>query len=167
MNGGTGRVAIGTSSGSSSSVGGVLNVAPLKDNGLLVKCLTSKTVGITVRMREKDDVAIKVIDDLNKSNFSVLNNGEVYARKYTTTLSNIPDYVFEKDYSLMSLKELERYILDNKHLPNIPSAKEYGVSGVDLGEMNRVLLEKVEELTLYVIDLNKEIEQLKNKKDEE
>ncbi|PTS92778.1 hypothetical protein DBR11_26340 [Pedobacter sp. HMWF019] len=66
-----------------------------------------------------------------------------------------PDYVFSKDYTLPSLKETEKHIKENSHLPGIPSAAEVKTNGIDLGEMNAKLLKKVEELTLYVIDLNK------------
>ena len=69
-----------------------------------------------------------------------------------------PDYVFEKDYSLLSLSELEKYISSNGHLPNIPKAAEVVKEGIDLGEMNAKLLEKVEELTLHSIELNKKNE---------
>jgi hypothetical protein len=66
-----------------------------------------------------------------------------------------PDYVFASDYKLMPLSELERSIQQNKHLPNIPAAAEVEKNGIMLGDMNRKLMEKVEELTLYIIDLNK------------
>jgi hypothetical protein len=66
-----------------------------------------------------------------------------------------PDYVFASDYKLMPLDELERSINKNKHLPNIPAAAEVEKNGIMLGDMNRRLMEKVEELTLYIIDLNK------------
>lgn len=107
--------------------------------------------------------ALEVLNQSNNTekNFTVNGGGQVYARKYTTTLANIPDYVFEKEYKLMSLDSLQNYITLNNHLPNVPSAKEYEKEGVDLGEMNRILLEKVEELTLYILELNKEIEKLK------
>mgnify|MGYP001198380525 CR=1 FL=1 len=71
------------------------------------------------------------------------------------------DFVFAKDYKLLSLKELEKYIGKNKHLPDIPSAKEVEENGVALGNISSKLLQKIEELTLYVIDLNKSVEQLK------
>ncbi|MGE3654894.1 MAG: hypothetical protein AB7G22_12295 [Flavobacteriales bacterium] len=73
------------------------------------------------------------------------------------------DYVFKKDYQLMSLYELENYIQKNNHLPNIPSEKEMIDGGVNVSEMNVMLMEKVEELTLYVIQLKKEIDALKIK----
>lgn len=70
-----------------------------------------------------------------------------------------PDYVFEKDYNLLTLKEVEKHIKEKKHLPNVPSAKEVEEKGsFSLGEMNKKLLEKVEELTLYLIDQNKKLE---------
>jgi hypothetical protein len=72
-----------------------------------------------------------------------------------------PDYVFEKNYNLPTLSALENYINQNKHLPEVPSAKEMEANGVKLGEMNMLLLKKVEELTLYVIELKKQIDLLK------
>jgi hypothetical protein len=69
------------------------------------------------------------------------------------------DYVFKKEYKLPTLKEVERHIEEKGHLINIPSEKEVKENGIELAEMNRLLLEKVEELTLYVIDLNKKVEE--------
>jgi len=68
-----------------------------------------------------------------------------------------PDYVFYKDYDLKSLKTVEDYIETNGHLPNIPSAKKMETEGIMLKEMNLKLLEKIEELTLYAIEQEKEI----------
>jgi len=70
------------------------------------------------------------------------------------------DYVFETNYQLMSLADLEIYITTKKHLPNVPSAQDVEKNGVDLGEINKILLEKVEELTLYIITINKRMVQL-------
>jgi len=75
----------------------------------------------------------------------------------------VPDYVFEPDYKLNSLDDIERFIKINKHLPEIPSAKEISRDGLDLAEMNLLLLKKVEELTLHVISLQKQIDDLKKK----
>lgn len=72
------------------------------------------------------------------------------------------DYVFDKNYKLKPLSELERYYSVNKHLPEVPSEKEVADNGVNLAEMNVVLLKKVEELTLYVVELNKKIEKLEH-----
>ena len=78
-----------------------------------------------------------------------------------TNTPTVPDYVFEKNYDLRTLAEVEAYINQNKHLPEIPAAKEMEQNGVNLGEMNMMLLKKVEELTLYVIEQQKEIKELK------
>jgi hypothetical protein len=75
-----------------------------------------------------------------------------------------PDYVFEAQYNLPSLQEVENYIQQNKHLPEVPSAKEMEQNGINLSEMNMLLLKKVEELTLYVIELKKEVNELKETK---
>lgn len=70
-----------------------------------------------------------------------------------------PDYVFEKDYQLMSLEETKTYIDANKHLPEVPSAREMEKNGLQLGEMNLLLLKKVEELTLHLIDQQTKIKE--------
>jgi len=65
-------------------------------------------------------------------------------------------------YNLMPLKELEQYILQNKHLPDVPNQDEISKNGIDVYEMNAVLLKKVEEVTLYVIEQQKQIVELEN-----
>ncbi len=93
--------------------------------------------------------------------FKVKGNGKVYATEVNVMLAStpFPDYVFAKDYKLMNLSDLEQYINANKHLPGIPSAKDVVNNGnsINLGEMQTVLLQKVEELTLYTIDQQKQI----------
>ena len=91
-------------------------------------------------------------------------NSQILARSIRVNTSSTywPDYVFSENYELMSLKELDAYVKANKHLPGVPSASEVEEQGdVDLGEMNAILLEKVEELTRYVIDLQKQIDEMK------
>ncbi|MBV7531171.1 hypothetical protein [Chitinophaga sp. sic0106] len=88
-------------------------------------------------------------------------NGTVLARKVKVTASEWPDYVFAKDYSLPSLLEVEKYIGEHQHLPGVPSATEVEREKVDLGAMNEILLRKIEELTLYLIEERKEREALK------
>ncbi len=87
--------------------------------------------------------------------------GEIKSHLVRVT-SDIPwhDYVFEKDYDLMSLNQLEDYIRQHKHLPDIPSEEEVHEEGLDIAEMNALLLKKVEELTLYIIEQEKRIEML-------
>ena len=76
------------------------------------------------------------------------------------------DYVFHQNYPLKPLSEVDQFIKENKHLPNVPTEKEVKENGVNLGEMNKILLEKVEELTLYMIEQNKEMQQLKQENKE-
>lgn len=90
-------------------------------------------------------------------------NGTIYAKKYICTLQGFADYVFNKDYKLIELDELEKFISKNNHLPNIPSEKEIIEKGLDAGDMLKLQMEKIEELTLYIINLKKEVETLKNK----
>ena len=85
----------------------------------------------------------------------------MYARQIRVNLDNSwPDYVFSDDYRLMPLNEVETFIKQNGHLPNVQPAIEIEEEGVDLGETNRVLMEKVEELTLYLIEQQKVLEQV-------
>lgn len=76
---------------------------------------------------------------------------------------SVPDYVFKPDYELRSLTELESFIKVNSHLPNVPSAKEMETKGQNVGDVQLKLLEKVEELTLYMIEQNKKYKQLEEK----
>ena len=100
------------------------------------------------------------IGTANPGSYKLAVEGKIGAREVIVTLDNWSDFVFEKDYRLMPLSEVEQHIKQNKHLPNIPSEKEVLEKGVSLGEMQSKLLQKVEELTLYVIEQNKRIERL-------
>lgn len=92
--------------------------------------------------------------------FQVKNDGKVYAREFEITLAtSFPDYVFDKNYKLSKLQEVEQYIHTNKHLPGIPSACAVEEKGsVNIGELQLKMLEKIEELTLYTIQLQKDNE---------
>lgn len=72
------------------------------------------------------------------------------------------DFVFEKNYPLRDLNQVEKFIKQNKHLPDIPSSAEMEASGVNLAEMNKLLLQKIEELTLYLIEKEEEVTELKS-----
>lgn len=90
--------------------------------------------------------------------------GSIGARKVIVTLANpFPDYVFKPGYSLPSLNSLSRYIKANHHLPEMPSADSVEKKGLDLGSNQTLLLKKIEELTLYVLQQQKELTALKKK----
>lgn len=108
------------------------------------------------------DNAFDVYDQSSqKINFRVKASGYVYAKEINVQLTAFPDYVFDKAYRLQSLESLERFIKQNKHLPGVPTAKEIASDGANLAELSKIQMEKIEELTLYVIELKKEVDELK------
>ena len=97
----------------------------------------------------------------NTQGYRLAVGGNIIAEEIKVELqTNWPDFVFGKDYKLPSLEEIDMYIKANGHLMNIPSAIKVMESGIKLGEMNAKLLQKIEELTLYSIDQQKQIEKL-------
>ncbi len=74
-----------------------------------------------------------------------------------------PDFVFLAGYDLMPLPDVERYIAEHQHLPGVPSAEEVAADGQSLGETQALLLQKIEELTLYVIEMDRENQVLKTR----
>ena len=91
----------------------------------------------------------------NPNEYKLAVNGSIGAKEVVVETSSTtwPDYVFSEDYPLMTLSELDLFLKNNNHLPEIPTASEIEKDGQSLGEMNKLLLKKVEELTLYVIQL--------------
>lgn len=94
-------------------------------------------------------------------------DGTIRAREVNVDLNAIPpDYVFGKDYKLMPIKKLSRYLATYRHLPGIPTASQMqGAGCIAVGDMELKLLEKVEELTLYIVELQKQIDELKKTKE--
>ena len=93
------------------------------------------------------------------SGYRLAVDGNIRTREIRVDQDSWPDYVFEAGYDLPSLEEIQEYINKNGHLPNIPSAKEVETNGADLGEMDRLLLEKIEQLTLFAIQQKQVLEQ--------
>ena len=91
-------------------------------------------------------------------------NGKARAREVVVNLDTWSDFVFDDNYKMPSLFELEEIIKRDHHLPGVPSAQEVKDNGVSLGEMNKILLQKVEELTLYITEMNKRITLLEEQK---
>jgi hypothetical protein len=147
MGGDGGDIRIGPNTGNASStifmVGGV-------DASEVMRVNYNKNVGIgTANPDEKLTV-----------------KGKIHTQEVRVDMSGplVPDYVFASDYKLKSLKEVEDFIAENKHLPEIPSAYEIEKNGLMLAEMNMSLLKKIEEMTLYMIEQNKRIEKLEKEK---
>ncbi|WP_443938777.1 hypothetical protein [Pedobacter sp. MW01-1-1] len=84
-------------------------------------------------------------------------NGNIRAKEIKVESVNWPDYVFDDDYKIISLTDLEKYIRINKHLPEISSAKEIAKDGLNMGEMQKMLIQKIEEMTLYILEQDKKI----------
>ena len=90
-------------------------------------------------------------------------DGKLFAKEIEVKTNVWADFVFRPDYKLMTLNELESFIKANNHLPSVPTEAEVKTNGINVAEMNAKLLQKVEELTLYVIEQQKQIEELKRK----
>ncbi|WP_316824695.1 hypothetical protein [Pedobacter miscanthi] len=111
-----------------------------------------------------DDI---VIDGSGNIGINTLNpteklmvNGKIKANEIRVNGAGAPDYVFEDGYKVATLKALEGYIKRNRHLPEVPSAKEFERDGIALGDMNKLLLKKIEELTLHLIEKDKQYDGL-------
>ena len=95
------------------------------------------------------------------SDYRIFVKGGVLAEEVRVRTDLWPDYVFENDYELLPLSEVEQYIIENKHLPNMPSAAEVEEDGLALGNIVKLQQEKIEELTLHLIEQQKEMEAMK------
>ncbi|WP_396212552.1 DNRLRE domain-containing protein [Flavobacterium sp.] len=118
------------------------------------------------RMRINEDGKVRIGNMANlPSGYKLFVEEGILTEKVKVAVVNSgawADYVFAADYNLKPLSEVEAFIKENKHLPNVPSADELVKDGLDLGKMQATQMEKIEELTLYIIEMKKEIEMLKN-----
>ncbi len=127
----------------------------------------TKTVELPYRNRFKGDVFLPesgIWNALGNVGIGTTNpteklsvNGKIRAKEIKVETANWPDYVFEDDYPMLSLAEIEKYIKTNKHLPEMPSSTEAEANGIALGELNKLLLKKIEELTLHLIEKDKQL----------
>ncbi|MDF1548508.1 MAG: hypothetical protein P1P88_11845 [Bacteroidales bacterium] len=124
--------------------------------------------GLIFSMPNDDDDGNSYIKftDLKRCIMSINNDatvridGKLYSKEVRVKANVWSDFVFNKDYSLITLEDLEKYISMHRHLPGVPSEKEVVENGINVGEMNALLLQKVEELTLYLIEQDKKIKLL-------
>jgi len=131
-----------------SDVGGTIHFAPIASSGGWTQTLTDADVRArrAMTVAASGDVRVK---------------GLLVAKEVEVTLDGFYDRVFDEDYDLMPIDELERYVRANRHLPDVPPESVVVANGLGLGQTNALLMKKVEELTLYVIDLKKEVERLR------
>ena len=145
-------------------VNGAINASALNVNGQPVVGTQWATTGSTISYTA-GKVGIGTTLASNPNNYMLAVNGVIGARDLRVEKSSMtwPDYVFEKDYALPPISELEHFIQEHKHLHDVPSAKEVNENGYSVNQLDVVLLKKVEELSLYIIQQQKEIDMLKEK----
>ncbi|MFA8449706.1 MAG: hypothetical protein ACEPOW_03310 [Bacteroidales bacterium] len=137
------------------------NAVSFADKGIFNNILTVKgKIGIGTETPEEAFHLVgnaKIVGDTKVSGNANF-DGEIIAKRVSLEIGSFPDYVFEENYKLMSLYELESFINKNKHLPGVPSESEVVEKGLDVEKINTLLVEKVEELTLYTIDQQKKLD---------
>ncbi|PJJ83553.1 hypothetical protein [Mucilaginibacter auburnensis] len=131
-----------------------INVAAGNNNEHALAFGTSSPSSSPVERMRIDQNGNVGIGTTNPNGYKLAVNGKIRTKEVRVEVANWPDYVFKPSYSLPTLVEVKRHIGKIGHLPGIPSAQETERSGVDVGEMNSLLLKKVEELTLYLIEEN-------------
>lgn len=148
-----------------------VNNAPTFNNGLNIKNSALKILdnnnNVVWNFRADGKLGIGVADAQMTGPYWLWVKNGIMTERVKVAVKGTADWsdkVFDKSYSLKSLSEVESYITKNRHLPDIPSAEEVVKDGIDIQQMDAKLLQKIEELTLYVIDLKKEVEILKRKK---
>ncbi len=155
-----GSVGVGTTTPSASyklDVNGALNATSLSVGGAPYVATQWTTSGSNIYYNVAGNVGIGSANPSSKLTV----NGTVYAKEVKVDLSVPgPDYVFDKNYKLLSLEEIKAYVDANKHLPEVPSAAEMEKNGINLSEMNMLLLKKVEELTLHLIDSEERLKKM-------
>lgn len=119
--------------------------------------------GLTIRSNAGNKILLlsKVgigTESTNEAGFNLFVEAGVRTRKVKVDQLTWPDYVFDSAYQLAPLRQVEAFIQENKHLPDVPSAGEVKKAGLDVGDTQAVLLKKIEELTLYIIEQHKKLE---------
>lgn len=128
-------------------------------NGKVGIGVTNPTVALDI----VGDIRCQGNVDLISMNSQSINVENLAAKDITMDMKNAADYVFDANYDLKSLSEVEKFVNEHHHLPGMPSAAEMDANGVSVSKMSNLLLEKIEELTLHMIQLEKENAQLKAK----
>lgn len=156
---GTGNIAIGRFAGRNETGSGKLYISNSNTaTPLMYGDFSAKFISIgDVPVAKRDAIA-------SAGDYGLLVKGGILTEKVKVALSSSADwadYVFSSKYELMSLEDVESFISKNKHLPNIPSASEMAENGLDVSQTSKMFMEKIEELTLYIIELNNEVKSLK------
>jgi len=134
-----------------------VGVPPVQGGDPPKRLMFSTNYALRMVIMENGNVGIGTVNPSTK----LAVNGDIRSREVVVETANWPDYVFKKDYPLQNLSDLEAYIRRNGHLPNIPSAAEIENQGQKLGDIQKKLMEKIEELTLYILQQQKQINELR------
>lgn len=155
------RVGIGTSTPDAKlEVAGLAHVG-----GLLVGTMSNVSLArihLTSGAGSNSLTPLMILENNDRRVLQVNADGLLKSREIKIDGLPWADYVFESDYKLLPLNDVESFINQYGHLPNVPSQEEILTDGINIGEMNKILLEKIEELTLHVIELNKRIKELED-----
>lgn len=136
----------------------VWNSTPTPGNELIMSIANNGMV------KMKNGLAIgNTIANGPYANYKLSVDGDIIAKRCVIQVTNWADFVFDNDYTLTPLEDVATFVKTNKHLPGVPSEEEIKKDGIEMGQMNKILMQKVEELTLYIIDLKKEVNELKAK----
>lgn len=151
------------------TVGGTIHSTGLYVNGVLVSgdlSLWDRSGSNVYTQSTSDNIGIGTTLVNNPNSYKLAVNGKIGAKEVQIENTSLtwPDFVFKTDYKLMSLAEVEAFIKANGHLPEVPSEKQVAEEGIKVSEFNAMLLQKIEELTLHLIELKKEVDALKNSK---
>jgi len=140
--------------GNTSNIGYMSHQVDKSLSGLYFTNYGESEILSSVFIKVGGNVGIGTITPKNKLDV----NGTIHSKEVKVDMTGWSDFVFKKEYNLPTLEEVEKHINEKGHLENIPNEEEVLKNGINLGEMNAKLLQKIEELTLYVIEQNKKIE---------
>lgn len=145
---------------------GMVNISSNLKYGMTIDQISTETDNTALNLLVQGDnnnYALRIFDKVSQKDvFRIYNNGRIYSTEVNVALKDdFPDYVFCEDYNLMPLNKLNTYIQENGHLPGLQPAKYYESNGINTSELHLKEVEKIEELTLYVIELKRELDQLK------
>jgi hypothetical protein len=159
-------IGVAVNSSAPNSVGISINANSATASGIIVNSTNSSHTGAGMQINyHNNNAKAFVINDGSNDVFRVYGNGNVYATEVNVMLkSDFPDYVFNTSYNLMSFSELKTFILNNKHLPRFPTAENIANKGLKMGEITVLLVEKIEELTLYILLLEERIKTIEENK---
>jgi hypothetical protein len=139
-------------------------VLVIKENGNVGIGSETPNAKLQINMQNINDLAFAIRNQSETDdNIKIFANGEIWARRIWVRQGNWPDFVFNKNYELLSIYEVKDFIVKNNRLPDMPSESEIIKNGLDLGDMNSLLLKKIEELTLYIIKQQEEIDSIKKR----